>query len=106
MVAELGLPVPVYACRAADVLEINTFDTLVARAVAPLGKVLTWLAPHWDAFDRLLLIKGPAWVDERGEARHHGLLADLELRKAATYQAPGTGAETVILKISRSGREG
>jgi 16S rRNA (guanine527-N7)-methyltransferase len=101
MVAELGLEAPVYACRAADVLEINTFDTLVARAVASLRKVLTWLVPHWDAFDRLLLVKGPAWVDERSEARHHGLLKDLELRKAATYQTPRTGAETVILKIWR-----
>jgi len=103
MVAELGLPTPVYACRAADVLEVNTFDTLVARAVASLRKVLTGLAPHWDAYDRLLLVKGPAWVDERSEARHHGLLADLELRKAATYQTPQTGAETVILKIWRPG---
>lgn len=99
MVTQLGLEVPVYACRAADVLEINTFDTLVARAVASLRKVLTWLAPHWDAFDRLLLVKGPAWVDERSEARHHGLLKHLELRKAATYQTPRTGAETVILKL-------
>jgi 16S rRNA (guanine527-N7)-methyltransferase len=106
MVAELGLPTPVYACRAADALEVNTFDTLVARAVASLRKVLTGLAPHWDAFDRLLLVKGPAWVAERGEARHHGLLAGLELRKAATYQTPETGAETVILKIWRPGTEG
>jgi 16S rRNA (guanine527-N7)-methyltransferase len=101
IVAQLALATPVYACRAADVLEIKTFDTLVARAVAPLHKVLTWFAPHWGAFDRLLLIKGPAWVDERSEARHHGLLADLELRKAAVYQTPETGAETVILKIWR-----
>lgn len=101
MVAELGLAVPVYACRAADVLEINTFDALVARAVASLRKLLTWLKPHWDACDRLLVVKGPAWVDERSEARHHGLLRNLELRKAATYQTPGTGAETVILKIWR-----
>jgi len=104
IVAELELATPVYACRAVDVLEINTFDTLVARAVASLRKVLTWLQPHWDAFDRLLLIKGPAWVEERSEARHHGLLGGLELRKAATYQTPRTGAETVILKIWRPDR--
>jgi 16S rRNA (guanine527-N7)-methyltransferase len=104
IVAELGLATPVYAYRAVDVLEINTFDTLVARAVASLRKVLTWLQPHWDAFDRLLLIKGPAWVEERSEARHHGLLGGLELRKAATYQTPRTGAETVILKIWRPDR--
>jgi 16S rRNA (guanine527-N7)-methyltransferase len=73
----------------------------VARAVAPLPKILTWLAPHWDAFDRLLIIKGPSWVEERAQARHHGQLHGLELRKAATYETPGTGAESVILKIWR-----
>jgi 16S rRNA (guanine527-N7)-methyltransferase len=99
MVNELGLPVEVYACRAEEVLEVSTFSTLVARAVAPLRKILTWFQPHWEAFDKLLIIKGPSWVEERGEARHHGLLAGRELRKAATYQTPGSGAESVILKI-------
>jgi 16S rRNA (guanine527-N7)-methyltransferase len=99
IVCELGLNTPVYACRAEEVLEISTFDALLARAVAPLGKILTWFASHWDAFDRLLVIKGPAWVEERAEARHHGQLHGLELRKAATYQTPGTGAESVILKL-------
>jgi len=99
IVGELGLQVPVYACRAEDVLEMNTFDVLVARAVASLRKVLIWFEPHWDAFDQLLLIKGPAWVKERGEARHLGLLKKLEIRKAASYQTPQTGAESVVLKI-------
>jgi 16S rRNA (guanine527-N7)-methyltransferase len=102
MVAELGLSTPVYATRAEEVLEVRTFDTLVARALAALPKVLGWLAPYWDAFDQLLLIKGPSWVDERNDARHQGLLRGLELRKAATYQTPLTGAESVILKIWRS----
>jgi 16S rRNA (guanine527-N7)-methyltransferase len=102
MVEQLGLPVTVYACRAEDVLEMATFDTLVARALASLTKVLTWVKPHWESFDRLLLIKGPSWVAERGEARHHNLFHRLELRKAATYQTPRSGAESVILKIWRS----
>jgi 16S rRNA (guanine527-N7)-methyltransferase len=102
MVEQLGLPATVYACRAEDVLEMATFDTLVARALASLTKVLTWVKPHWESFDRLLLIKGPSWVAERGEARHHNLFHRLELRKAATYQTPRSGAESVILKIWRS----
>ena len=103
IVGELGLPVEVYACRAEEVLEVSTFDALVARAVAPLRKILTWLGPHWEAVDRLLIIKGPGWVEERAEARHHGLMKGLELRKAATYQTPITGAESVILKIWSAG---
>jgi 16S rRNA (guanine527-N7)-methyltransferase len=101
MVAELGLPTPVYACRVEEVLQTATFDVLVGRAVSSLRKVLTWLAPHWDAFDRLLLVKGPSWVEERGEARHFGVLRGLELRKVAVYQTPQTGAENVILKVWR-----
>ena len=80
-------------------LEITTFDTLVARALAPLAEVLGWLRPRWDAFDRLLLIKGRAWVDERSEARQLGLMRGLELRKAATYETPGSGAESVVLSV-------
>ncbi|HEX2475457.1 MAG TPA: 16S rRNA (guanine(527)-N(7))-methyltransferase RsmG [Lacipirellulaceae bacterium] len=106
IVGELGLAAPVYATRAEEILEINTFDTLVARGLAALPKVLSWFTPHWGAFDELLLIKGPKWVDERNEARHQGLLRGLELRKAATYQSPLTGAESVILKIWRSNEHG
>jgi 16S rRNA (guanine527-N7)-methyltransferase len=101
-VNELGLDAPVFATRAEEVLEISTFDTLVARALAPLPKVLSYLSSHWDAFDQLLLIKGPSWVEERAETRHQGLMRGLELRKAATYQTPQTGAESVILKIRRT----
>jgi 16S rRNA (guanine527-N7)-methyltransferase len=105
IVGELALGVPVYASRAEEVLELRTFDTLVARGLASLHKVLKWVAPHWGAFDQLLLIKGPSWVEERGEARRHGQLRGLELRKAANYQTPGTGAESVILSIRRSNPE-
>jgi 16S rRNA (guanine527-N7)-methyltransferase len=101
IVADLSLPAKVFASRAEEVLELSTFDTVVVRAVAPLRKILTWLQPHWDAFDQLLLIKGRSWAEERGEARHHGLLKGLELRKASTYITPGTNAESVVLRISR-----
>lgn len=101
IVAQLGAKVPVFPTRAEEVLEVGTFDTLIARAVAPLHKILFWMQPRWDAFDRLLLVKGPSWVEERGEARHRGLLRGLELRKVAEYQTPESGAESVILSIRR-----
>jgi 16S rRNA (guanine527-N7)-methyltransferase len=106
MVKEIGLRVPVHATRAEEVLQIATFDTLVARALAALSKVLASLSPYWDAFDRLLLIKGPAWVQERADAKEQGLLRKLELRKAASYQNPGTGAESVILSVSPKSANG
>jgi 16S rRNA (guanine527-N7)-methyltransferase len=104
IVVELNLPVSVYACRAEEVLELQTFDTLVARGVAALAKILRWVQPHWGAFERLLLIKGRKWVEERGEARHLGLLKKLELRKAAEYLTPRTDAESVILSIAQTNK--
>jgi 16S rRNA (guanine527-N7)-methyltransferase len=106
MVDELELSAEVFAVRAEELLELRTFDTLVARAVAPMWKLLTWLAPHWKAFDELLLIKGKSWVDERAEARHRGLLKRLELRRAAEYPIPGDPpCESVILCVRPQGAE-
>jgi 16S rRNA (guanine527-N7)-methyltransferase len=103
MVSELALSVPVYPTRAEEVLEISTFDTLVARALAALPRVLTFLAPHWDAFDQLLLIKGPAWVEEQSDARQQGLLRGLKLSAAASYFSRQIGAESTIVKVRRRG---
>lgn len=99
IVEELQLPVRMYHAPVQDVLESQQFDTLVVRAVAPLAKLLTWVNPHWDAFNQLLVIKGPAWLEERTDARHKGLLNDLALRKLASYPMPGTDSESVVLAI-------
>jgi len=105
IVAELELRVEAFGCRAEELLALRTFDVAVARAVAPLAKILTWLAPHWSAFDELLLVKGRSWPDERAEARHQGLLKRLALRKAGMYPMPsveskdGRTGESVILRI-------
>ncbi|MEM1304050.1 MAG: 16S rRNA (guanine(527)-N(7))-methyltransferase RsmG [Planctomycetota bacterium] len=101
MARDLPLATPVYPERVEDVLQVAAFDTLVARAVASMRKMLWWLDGRWDSFDRLLLIKGRSWPDERGEARHHGLLKRLDLRKAAEYTTPRTDAVSVILSLVR-----
>jgi 16S rRNA (guanine527-N7)-methyltransferase len=99
IVEQLKLPVDVYHARAEQVLQDEAFDALVVRAVAPLWKLLTWMRPHWGAMRRMLIIKGPAWTEERGEARHRGLMHDVSLRKAAEYLTPGTQAQNVILQV-------
>lgn len=99
IVRRLGLDVSVHHGRAEELLADQRFDTLVIRAVAKLRKLLGWFAPHWDAFDRILLVKGPSWVDERGEARHYGLLKGLALRRLASYPLPGTTSQSVLLQI-------
>ena len=101
IVDQLGLNVPVYPENVQNVLHAWRGDVLVIRAVARLRKILTWLEPHWGVFERLLIVKGPAWVEERGEARHHGQMNDLDLRKLASYPLPGTESESVLLQITR-----
>lgn len=98
IVQQLNLPIPVHHGRAEDILDDLRFDSLTIRAVSPLNKILAWFQPKWASFERLLLIKGPKWIDERGEARHQGLMQNLQLRKLASYTAP-TGAQSVILEV-------
>jgi 16S rRNA (guanine527-N7)-methyltransferase len=99
IVQRLGLKTPVLNARAEDILGKQQFNTLVIRAVAKIKKLLDWFQPHWNAFDRLLILKGPSWVAERGEARHYGMFRDLTLRKLTSYPLPGTESESVLLQI-------
>ena len=85
---------PVINARAEDLLRDIPYDVVVARAVAPLAKMLTWFQECWHSIRELLLIKGTRWTEERGEARHRGFLKPLELRVAAKYQTPVTGPKT------------
>lgn len=101
IVQRLELPTPVYHQRAEEHLDDFRYDTLVARAVAPLWKLLKWLGPHTHSFSQLLVIKGSRWSEERASAREHGLLKNLQLRKASSYVTPGTEAENVVLKVWR-----
>ena len=99
IVLNAQLALPVVHGRAEEIVANARQDTLVARAVAPMTKLLRWFEPAWDSFDQLLLIKGPAWVEERGEARHAGLLRGLELRCLSSYPMAGTESESVVLRI-------
>ena len=101
MVKQLDLPTRVVNSRVQDLFPNRRFDTLVARAVGPMAKILRWLQPHWRSFDRVLLIKGPRWTEERKEARHRGLLSDIELRRLKSYPMPGTDSESVIVSLHK-----
>ena len=98
----VGADVRVIHGRAENVLAEESFDTLTIRAVAKLHKILTWFSPHWQSIGQILMVKGPAWVEERLESREAGLLRDLELRMLLSYSnsSPG-GSESVILRVYR-----
>ncbi|MDO4569618.1 MAG: 16S rRNA (guanine(527)-N(7))-methyltransferase RsmG [Planctomycetia bacterium] len=94
IIHELGLPIPVYAALGQDILGNWQFHTLTFRAVASMRKLLEWFRDGWSNFDRMLLVKGPKWINERGEARHYGLFKGLALRKLKEYSIPGEETAT------------
>ncbi|MGI9470253.1 MAG: 16S rRNA (guanine(527)-N(7))-methyltransferase RsmG [Rubripirellula sp.] len=105
IINELELPVPIYGARGEDLLEDFRFTSIVSRAVGSITKFCRWVEPHWTNVDRLLLIKGPKWVEERNEARHLGVLANLQLRRIAGYPlGDDADSEGVILQIWPNGR--
>jgi 16S rRNA (guanine527-N7)-methyltransferase len=101
IVKQIGLDVRVYHGRAEDQLAVRMVETLVVRAVAPLAKLVTWFEPHLQAFERMLVIKGPGWVDERHEARQKNLLKKWQLRNVAEWPLPGTESNSVLLELKR-----
>jgi 16S rRNA (guanine527-N7)-methyltransferase len=101
IVRKLGLPLKVHHARAESLLAGGQrYDTLVVRAVARLDKLLTWFNPHWGAFQRMLILKGPAWLEERQAARQRNLIQQLDLRRLHAYRIPGTEAESVLLQLT------
>lgn len=101
IVSKMKLPVAVYPQRVQLVLEDFRYHSLVTRATGSITQLLRWVSDHWIHFDRLLAIKGPRWVEERGEARHLGLMNGIDLRCLESYQMPGTHSESCILSLSR-----
>jgi 16S rRNA (guanine527-N7)-methyltransferase len=100
---EIGLTVPVHARAAQSLVSERQFDVLVVRAVAPLVKLLSWFEPLADRFGRLLVIKGPRWEAEKGEARHRGLVKKVRIRRVAAWPLRGSDNESVLLEISQKG---
>jgi 16S rRNA (guanine527-N7)-methyltransferase len=102
---QLGLQTPVHHGRAEELVARQRFDTLVIRAVARLVKILEWFNPYADRYGRLLILKGPSWLEERAEARHLGRLHHgLALRKLTSYPLPDSENESVLLEISRKAK--
>ena len=100
----VGSNARVVHARAENILGDESFDTLTIRAVARLNKILSWFGPYWKSIDQILLVKGPAWVEERLESREAGLLRELQLRVLLRYSGPPVAsegsAESVILRVS------
>ena len=112
IVAEIGLAIPVHEGAAQPLVAAaaeagerggrpGRFDVLVVRAVAPLLKLLGWFEPLCDAYGRMLIVKGPRWEEEKGEARHHGFVKKVGVRRIAAWPIRGSDNESVLLEVKR-----
>jgi 16S rRNA (guanine527-N7)-methyltransferase len=104
IVKEAGLSLPVHEAAGQAVVKAaaargERFDTLVVRAVAPLVKLLSWFEPIAGDFGRLLVVKGPRWEEEKGEARHKGFAKKVMVRRIAAWPIRGSDNESVLLEI-------
>jgi 16S rRNA (guanine527-N7)-methyltransferase len=104
IVREAGLSIPVHAAAAQALVAsrpkgTDRFDTLVVRAVAPLGKLLGWFDPVAGSYGRLLVVKGPRWEEERDDARFRGLTKRVTIRRIASWPIQGRDHESVLLEI-------
>ena len=112
IVAEIGLTIPVHEGAAQPLVTSaaeagerggrpGRFDVLVVRAVAPLVKLLGWFEPLCDAYGRMLVVKGPRWEEEKGEARHRGFVKKVVVRRIAAWPIRGSDNESVLLEVKR-----
>ena len=104
MLQELRLDIPVHHAKAETLLleKGQRFTTLTIRAVSRMVSLLRNFSSCWSSFDRMLLVKGPKWVAERGEARHYNLMTKIGLRCLKTYTtqiSESESAESVILQL-------
>jgi len=107
IVKSLKLNVPVWHSKAEDLFPARKYTTLTVRAVSKMPKLLEIFAPHWHSFERILMVKGPNWVAERGESRHYGYMTKLSLRVLKSYPigtSDETASESVILQICQKAK--
>lgn len=107
VVAELGLPIVVHRGRAELTGGIpRDWDVVIARAVAPLGRLAGWCLPFLCPGGRLLALKGAGAADEavREEQevrRATGEVVDIVRCGAAVVDPP-----TTVVVVQRRGGTG
>lgn len=95
--------VKVIAERAEEIAEAQRMEAIIARAVAPLARLLDVFRKSLRRGGRLLLYKGPSVENELAEAQKCGVDAQVLCR----YDLPdGLGARTLLEITMSNGRVG
>ncbi len=104
----LGLEVATVHARAEDAAKLpalaGQFDWVTARAVAPLDKLLPWLAPFVAPSGRIAALKGVGVTEEVAAARPIAKRLGLHLN-AIAVELPETDEETVRQIVFASRKE-
>ena len=100
MTRELGLPnVKTLHARVETLAPAQAFDTVIARAFAPLPRMLQWVAPLCDAHTRVLAMVGRWPPPDPAEAVLPPQWRQVSERP---IEVPGLGAERHILCLMHS----
>lgn len=100
IVRESALQLEVLHGAAQKITADRYFDVLTIRAVAALEKLCQWFRPVAHNWGRVLIVKGPKWVEERQLARQSNALKDFDLRKVCEYARQGMDAPSVVLRLT------
>lgn len=96
---ELGLEavsVVTARCEAFTAPVDEPLGCVVARALAPLERLLAWTGHLLGPDVPLLAMKGPAWTDEAA-----ALPAGFRIAAATPYDVPGTGRGHVLVRVEK-----
>lgn len=100
-VEELGLDVQVFSGRAEEYLRKERVQSIVARAVGPVGRIMGWVG-RCSTWNNLVLMKGPAWEDEWQEFSATPAGRKLRIAGQHAYTVGAESKRRLIIRLARS----
>lgn len=92
--------VRVFSGRGEDFLRNNRVESVVARAVGPVGRIYGWLKPC-STWNSLVLLKGPSWEEEWSEFKQSAFGRELKWTETYSYEVGAEKRKRVIVKLDR-----
>lgn len=92
--------VKVYHGRAEGYLSLNSVDTVVARAVGPVGRIFSWVR-QCSTWNNLILLKGPGWESEWTIFKKSSAGKKLKHVASHAYNIGAERKKRVIVLLSR-----
>lgn len=99
-VEALGLAknVEVFSGRAENYLRDHRVNSIVARAVGPIERIMGWIH-GCSTWNNLVLLKGPAWSQEWETLKNGRYKKRLEIKKSHSYTVGADQKTRLVIKI-------